>query len=88
MESIFSHDLTLCKSILETLNLPNDQLIQITVRATPDFDNVITVYHKDIPWGPTHAQPEMFNHPQIKFSGFHKLLNHDMNSLATLKQCI
>jgi hypothetical protein len=30
------------------------------------FQTVITVYHKDIPWGPTHAQPEMFNHPQIK----------------------
>jgi hypothetical protein len=66
MESIFSHDLNLCKNILETLNLPNDQLIPITVCATQDFDNIITVYHKDIPWGPTHAQPAMFNHPQIR----------------------
>jgi hypothetical protein len=66
MESIFSHDLMLCKNILETLNLPNVQLIQLNIRPTLDFDNIITILHKDIPWGPTHPQPSMFHHSQIK----------------------
>jgi hypothetical protein len=66
MESTFSYDLNLCKNILETLNLPNDQLLQLNVCPTSDFDNLITVLHKDIPWGPNHAKPSMFSHPQIK----------------------
>jgi hypothetical protein len=65
MEGIFSHDVTLCKNILETLNLPNEQLMQLTIRPTTNFDHIITVLHKDIPWGPTHALPNMFSHPQI-----------------------
>jgi hypothetical protein len=65
MEAIFAYDLTLCKNILETLNLPNEQLVQLTIRSANNFDHIISVQHKDIPWGPTHALPSMFSHPQI-----------------------
>jgi hypothetical protein len=66
MEAIFAYDLALCKNILETSNLPNEQLVQLTIQSTNNFDHLISVLHKDIPWGPTHALPNIFLHPQIK----------------------
>jgi hypothetical protein len=66
MEAIFAYDLTLCKSIIETLNLPNEQLVNLTIRSTDNFDHLISILHKDIPWGPDQALPNMFCHPQIK----------------------
>jgi hypothetical protein len=45
MEAIFAYDLTLCKNILETLNLSNEQLVQLTIRPANNFDHIISVLH-------------------------------------------
>jgi hypothetical protein len=65
MASIFSADLKICKNILETLNLPNEQLVQLDIRPTNTSEHVMVLLHKDIPWGPTHAMPNMFIHSEI-----------------------
>jgi hypothetical protein len=65
MASIFSADLNICKNILETLNLPNEQLVNLDIRPTDTSEYVMTLLHKDIPWGPTHAMPNMFIHSEI-----------------------
>jgi hypothetical protein len=65
MANVFSSDLNICKNILETLNLPNDQLVQLDIRPTDTSEYVMTLLHKDIPWGPTHAMPNMFVHSEI-----------------------
>jgi hypothetical protein len=65
MAFIFSADLKVCKNILETLNLPNEQLVQLDIRSTNTSEHVMVLLHKDIPWGPTHAMPNMFVHSEI-----------------------
>jgi hypothetical protein len=65
MASIFSADLNICKNILETLNLPNEQLVQLDIKPTNTSEHVMVLLHKDIPWGPTHAMPNMFVHSEI-----------------------
>jgi hypothetical protein len=58
--------LSLCKNILDTLNLSNELVKKLTIRPANNFDHIILVLHKDIPWGLTHALPNMFSHPQLK----------------------
>jgi hypothetical protein len=65
MADIFSSDLNICKNILETLNLPNEQLVELDIRPTNTSEYVMSLLHKDIPWGPTHAMPNMFIHSEI-----------------------
>jgi hypothetical protein len=65
MANIFSSDLNVCKNILETLNLPNEQLVELDIKPTNTSEYVMSLLHKDIPWGPTHAMPNMFVHSEI-----------------------
>jgi hypothetical protein len=65
MEHIFSSDLNICKNILETLNLPNEQLVDLHIKPTTNSQYVMSLLHKDIPWGPTYPLPNMFVHPDI-----------------------
>jgi hypothetical protein len=62
---IFSDDLNMCKNILQTLNLPNEQLLQLDIRPTNTSEYVMVLLPKDIPWGPTHGMSDMFVHAEI-----------------------
>jgi hypothetical protein len=50
---------------LETLNLSNEQLVDLHITPTTNSQYVMSLLHKDIPWGPTHPSPNMFVHPEI-----------------------